>query len=144
MSRAEGVAADQRRQKLMSKVTESARTIKACIIESNKKGIAFKGSEMTLVWDVTVLGKVEAAKISSTDIANAEIQKCILKSMSEWSFAEAMQNNSKKSRILYTFRFTKDTKTDLASKGLERNPGSVSAPSSGPAKTIQNLSAMQD
>lgn len=117
MSRAEGVAADTRRQLLMQKISENARNIKACVIESTKKGVAFKGSEMTLMWDVSTLGRVEVAKINSTDVANEEVKKCILQTVSSWNFSEAMKNRAKRSRVHYTFRFTKEAKADLAAAG---------------------------
>jgi hypothetical protein len=132
LSPTESAAIDTRRKLMMKKISESSHTIKSCIVEVRKKGIPFKGSEMTLGWDILQSGKVEDAKIQSTDVANEEIKKCILASMSEWSFAEAMQNTTKKARIQYTFRFNtgpkeaKDTATtskeNLALKASDKAP----------------------
>lgn len=119
---AEAAALDARRQTLRKQIATNARTIRACIIAANKKGAAFSGSEMTLAWDVLQSGKVEHANIQSTDVANEEIKKCVVASMSAWDFAESMQSAAKKSRIQYTFRFTKETKTDVALKSNDKTP----------------------
>lgn len=116
VSRAEGLAADQRRELLMKRVTENSRTIKACIVGNIKKGVSFKGTEMTLVWDVTETGSVEAAKIDSTDVTNKAIQDCVVNSISAWNFADAVKPSPKKSRIQYTFRFNREAKPQLASQ----------------------------
>ncbi|MGZ6441762.1 MAG: hypothetical protein ACXWRU_17010 [Pseudobdellovibrionaceae bacterium] len=52
--------------------------------------------------------------MKSTDVESKEIQDCVLKSLAEWNFGEAMKAQTKNSHIEYTYRFVKENKEAAA------------------------------
>lgn len=105
LTRKESVAMDAKRVEILKKIAKNGQFVRACIIEKKKEGIEFKGTAMTLAWEVDTKGKVLNSQVKATDVENKEIQSCILKSLAEWNFGEAMKDQSKNSHIEYTYRF---------------------------------------
>jgi hypothetical protein len=113
MTRQEGISADEKRTLILKKIAANAQYVKACIIQ-HKKTPEFKGTSMTLSWDIDTSGKVANGQMQATDVETKEIQACVLKSLSEWNFAEAMKSQTKKSHIEYTYRFVKSNSEKTA------------------------------
>lgn len=110
MTRKEGVAMDAKRVEILKKIAKNGSFVRACIVQSKKDGIEFKGTAMTLAWEVDTTGKVLNTQVKATDVASKEIQGCILKSLAEWNFGEAMKDQQKNSHIEYTYRFVNSPK----------------------------------
>ncbi|MBC7370763.1 MAG: hypothetical protein H7326_04310, partial [Bdellovibrionaceae bacterium] len=71
-------AADVRRELILKKIASNVKTVKMCIRQNRADKTEFKGTELTLSWEVDATGKVASARVKSTDVENKEIQKCIL------------------------------------------------------------------
>lgn len=104
MTDAEKLALDnQRRQKAIRKeLAEGGSMVKACITRNNKN---FRGTHVTLRWMVSAMGKVQEAKITSTDIGDLAIRDCIKRAAAHFDFSDARGDKFKKSIVEYTFRF---------------------------------------
>jgi len=105
LTRKEGHAMDAMRTHILQKIAKNGLYVRACILQNKKQGLEFKGTAITLAWEVEPTGKVTKSQVKATDVENKEIQNCILKSLAEWNFGEAMKDQSKNSQIEYTFRF---------------------------------------
>lgn len=104
-TRQQGEAMDKRRALILKKIASNGHFVRTCIRQNQRPGIPFKGTTLTLSWEVVPSGKVENAQIKSTDIPAREITNCVLKGMGEWNFADIMKEGGKRSQIEYTFRF---------------------------------------
>lgn len=104
MTDAERLALDnQRRQKAIRKeLAEGASMVKSCIVRNNKN---FRGTHVTLRWMVSPMGKVQDAKITSTDIGDLAIRDCIKRAAAHFDFSDARGDKFKKSVVEYTFKF---------------------------------------
>lgn len=101
----QGLEFDRRRTLILKKIAKNGQHVRACILQHQKPGIAFKGTAMTLAWDLEPSGKVENPQVKSTDVELQEIKDCVLKSLAEWNFSDVLKNKIKRSRIEYTYRF---------------------------------------
>jgi hypothetical protein len=104
MTPAEKLAIDnQKRQKAIRKeLAEGASFVKMCITRNNKN---FRGTHVTLLWVISPMGRVQEAKIKSTDIADLAIRDCIKRAAAHFDFSDARGDQFKKSIVEYTFRF---------------------------------------
>lgn len=104
MTPAEKLALDnQRRQKAIRKeLAEGGAFIKACITRNN---VNFRGTHVKLRWEISPLGKVQEAKITSTDIGDLAIRDCIQRAAAHFDFSDARGDKFKKSVVEYTFKF---------------------------------------
>lgn len=109
MSKKDGVVMDEKRTQILKKIANNGLYIRACILE-HKKGPEFQGTTMTLAWEIEPSGKVANTQVKATDVESQEIKDCVLKSLAEWNFGEAMKAQAKSSHIEYTYRFVKATK----------------------------------
>jgi hypothetical protein len=109
-------AADARREAILKKIAANVKMVKSCIMQNRKDKEPFKGTELTLAWEVETSGKVINAQVKATDVENKEIQGCILKSLAEWNFNDVMKDIKKTSHIEYTYRFMNNPKKDVASQ----------------------------
>jgi len=105
MSKKEGVVVDEKRVQILKKIALNGQQVRACIVQQKKAGVEFKGTAMTLAWEVEPSGKVQHPVVKATDVASKEIQECVLKSLAEWNFSDAMKAQTKNSHIEYTYRF---------------------------------------
>lgn len=119
MSRKEGAAMDHKRVQILRKIAVNGQHVRKCILQFKTPG-EFKGTAMTLAWEVNPAGKVENAKMKATDVDNREIQACVLKALAEWNFQEAVKEQGKRARIEYTYRFISATK-----EASNRKPASM-------------------
>lgn len=110
LTRKEGVAMDAKRVQILKKIAKNGQLVRACILQSKKDGIEFKGTAMTLAWEVEPTGKVINTAVKATDVENKEIHACVLKSLADWNFGEAMKDQTKNSHIEYTYRFVNTAK----------------------------------
>ncbi|MBS1972434.1 MAG: AgmX/PglI C-terminal domain-containing protein [Bdellovibrionales bacterium] len=116
MTDAEKLALDnQRRQKAIRKeLAEGASMVKSCITRNNKN---FRGTHVTLRWMVSPMGKVQEAKITSTDIGDLAIRDCIKRAAANFDFSDARGDKFKKSVVEYTFKFNnKNNKSQKTSQ----------------------------
>jgi hypothetical protein len=114
LTRKEGAVMDEKRIQILKKIATNGQYIRACILQYKKNGVEFKGTAMTLAWEVEPTGRVLNTQMKATDVESKEIQNCVLKSLAEWSFGDAMKSQTKNSHIEYTFRFVKNTKQHTA------------------------------
>jgi hypothetical protein len=101
----QGLAFDKRRTLILKKIAKNGQHVRACIIQHQKPGIAFKGTAMTLAWELEPSGKVENPQVKATDVEHQAIKDCVLKSLAEWNFSDILKNKTKRSHIEYTYRF---------------------------------------
>lgn len=106
----EGSLIDEKRSLILKKIATNGQYIRACILQ-HKKGPEFKGTSMTLAWELEPTGKVVNTQLKATDVESKEIQECVLKSVAEWNFGEAMKSQEKSSRVEYTYRFVNAKKS---------------------------------
>jgi hypothetical protein len=119
MTDAEKLALDnQRRQKAIRKeLAEGASMVKTCITRNNKN---FRGTHVTLRWTVSAMGKVQDAKIKSTDIGDLAIRDCIKRAAAHFDFSDARGDKFKKSIVEYTFKFNnKNSRSQKTSQNSE-------------------------
>lgn len=105
LSKKEGTVIDEKRMQILKKIAANGQHVRACILQQKKAGIEFKGTAMTLAWEVEPSGKVLRPQLKTTDVENKEIQDCVLKSLAEWNFSDVMKAQTKNSHIEYTYRF---------------------------------------
>jgi hypothetical protein len=115
MTPKEGQAVDDKRTFILKKITTNGQYVRACILQ-HKKGLDFKGTAMTLAWEIEPSGKVVNTEIKATDVENKEIQTCVLNSLAEWNFSDAMKAQTKNSHIEYTYRLVNANKEAVAAK----------------------------
>ncbi len=115
MTHKEGAMVDEKRTRILKKIAINGHYIRTCI-QQHKKDIEFKGTAMTLAWEVDPAGKVISTQMVATDVENKEIQTCILKTLAEWNFSDAMRAQTKNSRIEYTYRFVNASKEAAIAK----------------------------
>jgi hypothetical protein len=122
MTDAEKLALDnQRRQKAIRKeLADGGAMVKSCITRNNKN---FRGTHVTLRWLVSPMGKVQEAKITSTDIGDLAIRDCIKRAAAQFDFSDARGDKFKKSIVEYTFKFN--------NRGVKTNSQKTSRNSSG-------------
>ncbi|MGZ3796752.1 MAG: AgmX/PglI C-terminal domain-containing protein [Pseudobdellovibrionaceae bacterium] len=113
MTPKEAEVVDEKRTLILKKISINGQYVRACILQ-HKKDHEFKGTSMTLAWEVEPSGKVTHTQMKSTDVESKEIQDCVLKSLAEWNFGEAMKAQTKNSHIEYTYRFVKENKEAAA------------------------------
>jgi hypothetical protein len=116
MSVEEAKAADLRRDLILKKIAANVKTVKMCIRQNRSDKEEFKGTELTLAWEVDPSGKVVSAQVKATDVANKEIQNCILGALYEWDFNEIVKDQKKAAHVEYTYRFTNPAKKEIASQ----------------------------
>lgn len=113
----EAVALDEKRTLILNKIASNGQQVRACILQHKDKE-EFKGTAMTLSWEVEPSGKVANAQMKATDVENQAIQACVLKSLAEWNFGEAMKASAngslKNSQVEYTYRFVNSRKEAAA------------------------------
>lgn len=109
MSKKEGSVVDEKRTQILKKIANNGLYVRACILQ-HKKGSEFKGTAMTLSWEIEPSGKVANTQMKATDVESQEIKDCVLKSLAEWNFGEAMKAQTKSSHIEYTYRFVNAAK----------------------------------
>lgn len=114
MSKKEGAVMDEKRVLILKKIATNGQFVRACILQNREEGVEFKGTAMTLAWEVEPSGKVINTQMKVTDVTNKKIQDCVLKSLAEWNFGEAMKAQTKNSHIEYTYRFVNAAKTASA------------------------------
>jgi hypothetical protein len=110
MTRKEGAVMDEKRVLILKKIAVNGQYVRACILQNKKPDIEFKGTSMTLAWEVDPTGKVVNTQLKATDVENKEIQTCVLKTLAEWNFGDAMKAQTKNSHIEYTYRFVNAAK----------------------------------
>jgi len=98
-------AVDLRRSLILKKIATNGQVVRACIIQHKKPGEPFKGTAMTLAWEVDPTGKVENPQMKSTDVEIQEIKDCVVKALAEWNFGDILKEKTKRSHIEYTYRF---------------------------------------
>lgn len=116
LSAAEAAAADARREQILKRIAAHTKSVKACIVQNLKDKEPFKGTELTLAWELEATGKVANAKVKATDIESQLMQACILKSLADWDFSEAMKGVNKTSQVEYTYRFTNEVSKNVAAQ----------------------------
>jgi hypothetical protein len=114
LSQTEAVAADTRREMILKKIAANAKMVRTCILQNKKED--FKGTAMTLAWEVEASGKVANAQVKATDVENKEIQNCIVKGLAGWDFSDVVKDLGKSSQIEYTYRFVNSKNSDVATK----------------------------
>lgn len=93
----------QKRQKaILKELNEGAGFVKTCIARNNKN---FRGTHVTIIWVISGMGKVQNAKIKSTDIGDLAIRDCIKRAAAHFDFSDARGDKFKSSVVEYTFRF---------------------------------------
>lgn len=93
----------QKRQKaILKELSEGSGFVKTCIARNNKN---FRGTHVTLSWVISGMGKVQEAKIKSTDIGDLAIRDCIKRAAAHFDFSDASGDKFKSSVVEYTFRF---------------------------------------
>ncbi len=112
----EARAADTRRESILRKIATNVKAVKSCVVQNKNETEPFKGTELTLTWELDATGKVAHAQVKTTDLESKVIQDCILKSIADLNFNEVTDENKKSSQIEYTYRFTSEQKKELASK----------------------------
>lgn len=105
MTSKQGAAIDERRTLILKKIATNGQDVRACILQHKKPGTQFKGTSMTLAWEVEPSGKVENAQLKATDVETQEIKDCVLKALAEWNFGDILKEKAKRSHIEYTYRF---------------------------------------
>ncbi|HEY8269299.1 MAG TPA: AgmX/PglI C-terminal domain-containing protein [Pseudobdellovibrionaceae bacterium] len=115
----EAEVVDEKRNLILKKISTNGQYIRACILQF-KKNQEFKGTAMTLAWEVDPSGKVVNTQMKVTDVENKEIKDCVLKTLAEWNFSDAMKAQTKNSHIEYTYRFINAKKEAAAPKPLSQ------------------------
>ncbi len=112
------VAENKRRQSaIMKRLNSSVGAVYACVAENVK---SFQGTHATVIWMIAPSGAVIDSAIKSTDIVNADVQKCIREVASGLDFSLAKTNLLKKSLVKYTYKFKKKNKTISFKKATRR------------------------
>lgn len=106
---------DEKRSLILKKISSNGQYVRACILQF-KKDQEFKGTSMTLAWEVDPSGKVVNTQMKATDVENKEMQNCVLKALAEWNFGDAMKAQTKNSHIEYTYRFVNKSKETAVAK----------------------------
>jgi hypothetical protein len=101
----QSAAVDLRRTLILKKIATNGQVVRACILQHKKPGEPFRGTAMTLAWEVDPTGKVENAQMKSTDVEVQEIKDCVVKALAEWNFSDIIKEKTKRSHIEYTYRF---------------------------------------
>lgn len=113
----QGVAMDGKRELILKKIAANGQQVRACI-RQHKNIMEFKGTSMTLTWEVEPSGKVANAQLKTTDIDDQGIQKCILEALAGWDFSDATKVagplDAKNSLVEYTYRFVNSRKEAAA------------------------------
>jgi hypothetical protein len=112
----EAAEADARREAILKKIASNGQMVKKCIQQNHKNKESFKGTELSLAWEVNTSGKVLNAQIKSTDIESKAVESCVLKALGEWNFSDIAKDMKKTSHIEYTYRFTNAGKKELAAQ----------------------------
>jgi len=105
LTSSQSAAVDLRRSLILKKIATNGQVVRSCIIKHKKPGEPFKGTAMTLAWDVDPSGKVENAQMKNTDVEAQEIKDCVVKALAEWNFSDIIKEKTKRSHIEYTYRF---------------------------------------
>lgn len=108
--------ADARREAILKKIATNGQMVKKCILQNRSDKEPFKGTELSLAWEVNTSGKVFNAQIKSTDIGNKAVENCVLKALGEWSFSDIAKDMKKNSHIEYTYRFNNASKKEVAAQ----------------------------
>lgn len=116
LTQTEGLPADTRREFVLKKIGTNVKSVKSCITQNRRENEVFKGSELTLSWQVNPDGKVLNPQVKASDLESSEIKNCILKSIAELNFSDSGDSVRKASHIEYTYRFTSEAKKEMASK----------------------------
>lgn len=114
MTSEQAKAADARRELILKKIAANVKTVRLCIRQNRIEKQEFKGTELTLSWEIDATGNVASARVKSSDLENKEIQKCILGALYEWKFDDVVAKDQKMAHIEYTYRFTNPTKVVAA------------------------------
>lgn len=120
MTDAEKLAIDkERRQKAIRKeLAEGGSMVKSCITRNNRN---FRGTHVTLRWMVSPMGRVQEAKITSTDIGDLAIRDCIKRAAAHFDFSDARGDKFKKSVVEYTFKFNNGKSAKPSSQKTSQN-----------------------